>query len=128
MRIGQDDNYLLIECSSPLGGYSTCRLEAVAAAGGGRFTAVHDRLMMDASGQTGQQFSEFADLKTAAIEIRLTEGGWLRLERDHRGYITVRYRIAGWRAAAAMEGEALIEGEYAGSFCREFGAFLKSSS
>ena len=30
--------------------------------------------------------------------------------------------------SSSLEGEALIEGEYAGSFCREYGAFLKSSS
>ena len=128
MRIGHDDNYLLIECDSPLGGYSTCRLEAVAAAAGRRFTAVHEGVMMDTSDQTRQQWSEFEQLKTATVEIRLSEGGWLRIDRDYRGYITVRYRMAGWKAAAAMEGEALIEGEYAGSFCREFGAFLKSWS
>ncbi len=129
MRIGDDDNFLSIDSDPMLGGYTTCRFQAAATASSGRrFTASHDCVMMDASEPVRKRFAEFADLRTTRIEIPLTEGGWIRLERDNRGYITVRYRIGGWKASAAMEGEVLIEGEFANSFYREFGALIKAQA
>ena len=105
MRIGQDDNFLSIDPDPILGGCTTCRIHAVASASSRRFTASHDCVMMDASDPVRERFAEFADLKTTRIEIPLSEGGWIRLERDNRGYITVLYRIGGWKASAAMEGQ-----------------------
>jgi hypothetical protein len=125
MRIGQDDNFLSIESVPLEGGYAACRVEAVASASGRRFTASHDRLMLDSSDATVQRLADFESLKTEQIEIPFTETGWLRFQRDARGYITVRYRIAGWKAPAAMEGELIVEGEFAGRFCREIGALLR---
>ncbi|MBA4149611.1 MAG: hypothetical protein H0X66_15985 [Verrucomicrobia bacterium] len=125
MRIGQDDNFFSIESIPRQGGYASCRVEAVASASGRRFTASHDRLMLDSSDTTIQRFTEFESLRSEQIEIPFTEAGWLRLQRDARGCITVRYRIGGWTASAAMEGELVVEGEFAGSFCSEFGALLR---
>ena len=125
MRIGQDNNFLCIESSPLEGGYSAFRAEAVATASGRRFTASHDRLMMDSDEATLRRFADFESLKSEQIEIPFTEGGWLRFQRDPHGYIAVRYRISGWKASAAMEGEVVVEGEFAGSFCREFGALLR---
>ena len=125
MRIGQDDNFLSIELSPLDGGYSAFRAEAVATASGRRFTASHDRLMMDTDEATLQRFSDFETLKSEQMEIPLTEGGWLRFQRDSHGYITLRYRIGGWKASAALEGEVVVEGEFAGGFCRDFGALLR---
>jgi hypothetical protein len=81
--------------------------------------------MVDSSDATIQRFADFESLTSEQIEIPFTEGGWLRLQRDARGYITVRYRIAAWKASAAMEGELTVEGEFAGGFCRELGALLR---
>ena len=129
MRIGQDDNFLSIEAAPMLGGYTTCRIQAVASASSGRrFTASHDCVMMDVSGPVRERFAKFADLGSTQTEVPLSEGGWIRLERDNRGYITIRYRIGGWKASAAMEGEVFIEGEFANSFCREFGALFRAQA
>lgn len=125
MHIGQDDNFLCIESSPLEGGYAACRVEAVASASGRRFTASHDRLMLDSSDATIRRLADFESLKTEQIEIPFTESGWLRFQRDSHGHIAVRYRIGGWKASAAMEGEVLVEGEFAGRFCREFGALLR---
>jgi hypothetical protein len=126
MRIGNDDTFLLMEAAPLEGGYSALRVEAVASASGRKFTAAHDRLMMDSDEATVQRFVEFADLKREQFETPFTEGGWLRFQRDSHGAIIVRYRVGGWKAAAAMEGEVLVDGEFANSFCREFGALLRS--
>jgi len=125
MRIGQDDNFLCIESSPLEGGYAACRVEAVASASGRRFTASHDRLMLDSSDAMMQRLADFESFKTEQIEIPFTESGWLRVQRDSHGHITVGYRIGGWKASAAMEGEVVVDGEFAGGFCREFGALLR---
>jgi len=128
VRIGQDDNFLSIEARPPEGGYAACRVEAVASASGRRFTALHDRVMLDSTEAITRQFADFEELKSEHVEVPFTEGGWLRLVRDARGYITVRYRIGGWKASAAMEGELLGEGEFAGGFCRDFGVLLRGQT
>jgi hypothetical protein len=126
MRIGQhDDNYLLIESDSGVVDYPPLRVAAVATASGRRFTASHDRLLMASDEATIQRFAQFEDLKSEEVEITLSESGWIRLQRDSHGWITVRYRIGGWKASAAMEGEVIVEGEFAGGFCREFGRLLR---
>ncbi len=128
MRIGADDNFLSIESNPLAGGYAACHVEALATGSGRRFFASHDRLMLDSSVQVLQRFADFEALKSPRVEIPLTEGGWLRLERDARGLITVRYRIGGWKPSAAMEGEISVEGEFAGSFCQDFGALLRAQA
>jgi hypothetical protein len=126
MRIGNDDNFLLIEASPLEGGHTALRVEAAASASGRRFAALHDRLMMDSDEATLQHFSDFASLKRGHFEAAFTESGWLRFQRNSHGAIIVRYRISDWKASAAMEGEVLIDGEFANSFCREFDALLRS--
>jgi hypothetical protein len=81
--------------------------------------------MLDSSDATIQRLADFESLKTEQIEIPFSESGWLRFQRDSHGHITVRYRIGGWKASAAMEGEVVVGGEFAGRFCREFGALLR---
>src|SRR3954447_22858759 len=109
MRIGHDDNFLSIESTPLEGDYAACRVKVVASASGRRFTASHDRLMLDSSDETRQRLADFESLKTEQLEIPFTESGWLRFQRDSHGYITVRYRIGGWKASAAMEGEVVVE-------------------
>jgi hypothetical protein len=128
MRIGREDNFLLIENSPLEGGFSACHIEAVTTASGRRFSALHDAVFLDTSEPALQRFAEFAAFKKDRLEITLTEGGWLRLERDVRGYITVRYRIGDLKTLAAMEGAVIVEGEFVGRFCRELGALLQAIS
>ncbi len=126
MRIGHDDNFLSIEPVSIGDGFFACKVETVASASGRRFAASHDCLMLNAGDETLQHLAEFESLKSAQVEIGLSESGWLRFQRDARGWISVLYRIAGWKASAAMEGEIIIPGEFANHFCQEFHALLQS--
>ncbi len=125
MRIGDDDNFLLLEARSLEIDYAALRIEAVASGSGRRFTALHDRLLMDADEAVIQRFSEFSSLKTEQFEVALTEKGWLRFRRDSHGAITVRYRIAAYKVSAVLEGEVFVHGEFANKICREFGVFLQ---
>jgi hypothetical protein len=125
MRVGRDDNFLSIERIQPGDPHSPWRIEAVATSKAQRFSAVHERVILENSLTTAQQFAVFEALKTQKVEIPLTEGGWLRLERDARGYITVCYRISCWNLGAVLKGKVTVEGEFAGSFCREFAVLLR---
>jgi hypothetical protein len=126
MRIGKGDSYLSIESSPLEGGYPAFRAQAVASALDQRFTASHDCLMMDTNEATRQRFADFESLKTQQLEIVFAEDGWFRCERNSRGYIKVRYRIGGGKASAGMEGELAVEGQFAGTFCRDLGALLRA--
>lgn len=126
MRVGRDDNSLSIESCPLEGGYPAWRVEALATACGRRFSASHDRLMLESSEQVKQRFADFEAFENEHCEVPFSEGGWLRFDRDARGYITVRYRIESWKASAAMEGAVVVEGEFAGSFCREFGGLSRA--
>jgi len=128
MRIGRDDNFLSIELVSPDDRYSVVRIDAVVASGGRRFSVTHDSLLMEASKEVMQEFANFEEVRRTETEIRLTEGGWLCLRRDSRGYIIVRFRIGSWKAAAVMEGEVLVDGEFANAFCHEFRTLLRAQS
>jgi hypothetical protein len=125
MRIGDEHNFLLIEECTLEGDYAVLRVEAMASASGRKFTASNDRLMMEVSDETIQRFLDFAALKIAKFETGLTESGYVRFQRDSHGAITVRYRIGGWKALAAMEGELLVGGEFANRFCRDFEALIR---
>jgi hypothetical protein len=126
MRIGTDENFLSIERDSHEGGYPVFHAEAVSIASGRKFTASHDRLMLDTSEAVAKSFSDFQSHKSEYAEIPLSESGWLRFSRDNRGYIAVNYRIAGWKSSVAVEGEIYVEGEFTNRFCREIIELLRS--
>lgn len=129
MRIGEDDNYLSIELTPLEGGYAAFRFEAVSFTSDGKFAATQEGVMMDTSAKTASRFADFADLKSNKFEIPLTVDGWLRFERDAKGYIAVHYRIEGRKVFTpmAMEGKVVVEGEFAGKFCQEFAGFLNGN-
>jgi hypothetical protein len=126
MRIGNEENSLNVRKRDPADPYSYWIFEAVSSYKGRIFTALHEAVMVDTSKDVFNRLNDFSDLRQSQIKITLSEGGWLHLERDHRGYITLSYRLADSRSPAAMEGAVLIEGEYANAFCRELWALLKS--
>jgi len=123
MRIGSENNFLMIEVVPVKDGCPVLQVEAVASASGRRFTASHDRLLIS---RCDLDFSDFDSLKSNQFEVAFTEGGWLRFQRDLHGNVTIKYRIGGWSASAAMDGEVTVDGEFANKFCREFGALLQS--
>ena len=124
MRIGQEKGYLLIERREPSDGGSPCRAEAAAVGPGCRFTAVCEELSLDTSAEARHQFSLFEGLRARRVEIKLSDGGWLRLRRAGSGALVVHYRLGRWGLGAAAEGEVAVAGESARDFCRELGSLL----
>src|SRR5512138_2623758 len=93
MRIGSDQNFLVIERVD--GNISECgwRLEAAVSGLGWSFAVTDEKLSVDTCRETLQQINDFADLKLHRIQINLSEGGWLRVKRDPQGQVLVRYRV-----------------------------------
>ena len=85
---------------------------------------MYDRVVANTSAESSKQMADFAALRAQRFEVDLSEGGWLRLNRDVRGYILIRYRVGRLQAGAAIEGEIVLESESASSFCKELGAIL----
>jgi hypothetical protein len=124
MRIGSNDNFLSIEVRSLDEKVAVWRVEAAASFSGGRFSATHDCVVCDSSADAIRQFTEFASLSRSAFELKISEGGWVRCERDARGCIRVCYRFGSWRGSAAMEGEVIVDGEFSNGFHRQFQSLL----
>lgn len=127
MKLGDDENHLIIE-SHDLGdgNCSVLRIKVGAKASGEIFTAQHDSVVSDSSPGKQDEFRDFESLRRHQIEIRLSHKGWLRLERDGHGHISVRYRLVGWKTVAAMEGEQIIEAEFANAFYKDFWKILRA--
>jgi hypothetical protein len=124
MRIGQDDNCLTIERLNPEASFSAYRVVAAARGSHSEFGCCHDAVVFDTSEKTNRLLADFQELKVHSIELPISEGGWLRLGRDAHGQIAVRYRVGHWRLAAALEGEILVDGEFANCFCAEVRTLL----
>ncbi|HWX18445.1 MAG TPA: hypothetical protein VN578_00940 [Candidatus Binatia bacterium] len=124
MRIGCNDNFLAIEKVEPWEPGSPCRVEAVITGAGCRFTAVHNKVLIEPSGDMLEQAAGFLNLSEHRLDLQLSEGGWLRLKRNSKGCIIVHYRLVRWDMWAAMEGEILVGRESAEEFCRELKALL----
>src|SRR5262249_14657711 len=107
MRIGHKDNFLLIEKMGP-DAFPMWRFEATIMGPGWRFSAVYDRVVVNTSLETVGEVTDFAIQKTQQLEIELSEGGWLRLKRDARSFVLVRYRVGRLHAGAALEGEIVL--------------------
>ncbi len=114
MRIGTTENFLWLERVVPQSATEVVwRLEAQSARPDCRFVSVHEHVRIDAGEESRRQVRDFLALSLYRIEISFSEGGWLRLNRDLRGHILVRYRVNCLRAGSAMEGEIVLEGEAA---------------
>jgi len=123
MRIGHNNNSLTVEkIGKDLG--PLWRVEAMVIGAGWMFAAMHDRLLVNTTAQSAEEIAGFVGLRTRHFELELAEGGWLRLKRDPRGHILIRYRICRLEAGAALEGEVVLEGDSADSFCSQLSALL----
>ncbi len=125
MRIGTPPNFLSVDLVMD-DGVSFFRVEAVVITNDRQFTACHERVVMGAGGDTLRRYEDFSDFKCEDVDITLSEGGHIRLQRDWRGQMMVKYRLAAYSTKTAMEGEVLVEGDFAGEFIREFGALLRN--
>ena len=86
--------------------------------------AMYDRVIVNASSEALEKITGFAELRLQRAEVELSEGGWIRLKRDVRGYILVQYRVGRLKTGAALEGEIVLEVEPAKAFCKELQRIL----
>lgn len=125
MRLRQDSAFLVIESGEAGPSGSRCRAEAGVAIDGCQVAARFEPIGLDTSAEALDQFGAFAARKRARVEIKLSEGGWLRLSRDSRDGVRVHYRLSRWDVGAAAEGEIAIAPDAAESLCRELGSLLR---
>jgi hypothetical protein len=123
MRIGHNDNSLNIEKVGKESG-PIWRIEAMVIGAGWMFAGMYERVMVNALPGTAREMAQFAELESREFEVGLSEGGWLRFKRGPRGHILIRYRLGRLQAGAALEGEVVLEGEAASSFCKGLSALL----
>ena len=81
--------------------------------------AVHGRGRVRATAQTRAQVNAFAQGLCRRAELRLSNGGWLRLERTRSGYTLIRYRFGPLVGGITLEGELQLNGEPAEACYRE---------
>ena len=124
MNIGADYSFLSVR---RVGQYSpdlVWRVEAALLGPGWKFTVAHERVKAKAGKATLKQIADFAARKTRQLKMALLHGGWLRMKRQRRDRILVRYRVCDASAGTAIEGKVGLAGESAERFCRELGGPL----
>lgn len=128
MRIGDRSNYLSIERIEASAQNCVWHCEAAAVCAGWKVVAVHDQVVVNQWEEALQQALDFVILQIPRVEVGLSEGGWLRIRRDIRGHIVVRYRLGRLSAGAAIEGEVVLDARSGDDFCRELTAVLSKYS
>ena len=124
MRIGDKSNFLCIERLETSAAGPAWRCEATAATGGWKCAVVHDQVIVAEAEEALKQTLDFSILQTPRVDIALSESGWVRITRDIRGRIIVRYRLGRLRAGAAVEGEVVLGVERGDEFCKHLISLL----
>ena len=128
MRIGDRSNYLSIERVEASTQSCIWHCEAAAVCAGWKVVAVHDQVVVHQWEEALQQALDFVILQIPRIEVGLSEGGWLRIRRDIRGHIVVRYRLGRLSAGAAVEGEVVLDPRSGDEFCKDLTAVLAKNA
>jgi len=128
MRIGDRGNYLSIERIEPSAQACVWHCEAAAVCAGWKVVAVHDQVVVHQWEEALQQALDFDILQIPRMEFGLSEGGWLRIRRDMRGHVVVRYRLGRLSAGAAVEGEVVLDSRSGDEFCKELMVVLSKNA
>jgi hypothetical protein len=124
MRIGSNDNYVLLERVGQDGSATLLRIEAATLGADWRFAVVHEQVRLNAADETRQTVADFTAHRLQRFKIMFSEGGWLWGKRDPAGNMLVRYRVGQFSAGAALEGEVVLGVAAGDTFCRKLGALL----
>ena len=127
MRIGRENSCFSITKIDPQDPYSAYRVEAAAAGEGFQVRGIHEVVTLPSSPSVLAEFADFESRKNNLLELRISEGGWLRFKRNIRGTIVFHYRLCRWQLGAAFEGEIIVDGEFATDLCRELKSLLEAN-
>ncbi len=123
MRISTDDRFLSLERVGTEQLDVIWRIQATVA-GEGCVVAVHDRVKVHTTDETPGRVADFTARRAKRLELMLSKGGWLRLNRASDGCTLIRYRLGRLTAGTSLEGEVRLEGESAEACCRELGGLV----
>ena len=115
MRIGTDENFLVIEHPNPADPYSPYKVEAKILGEGAEFSALNDAVFFSITESLEPELREFIELKRDSLEIEMTEACALKLLRDSHGGINVFFRISSLRNGKEtfLSGDICVPGEAA---------------
>ena len=123
MRIGSEESFLRLEKVGREGPAVVWEVTA-AIHGAGCIAAVHGLTKVRTTDGDLDRMDDFAAHQARQFELKLSQGGWLRIRRDPKGRTLVNYRLGHLRKGAALEGKVRLEGESAKAFCRELEELL----
>ena len=123
MRINTDDRFLSLERVGSPGPNVVWQVQATLASEG-CILAVHDRVKVRTDDETPARLADFAAHRAHRLELSLSKGGWLRLNRAPSGRTLLRYRLGKLTAGASLEGQVRLEGASAEACGRELASLL----
>lgn len=124
MRIGSANSFLSIEKDTSQGSACIWQLEAAMTGDSWSFAYADGHICVESSRELRKELIAFEAIKTQRLHIMLSEGGWLRVKRDARGYILIAYQLAQLSAGATVRGEVVLEPESGSELCRQLALLL----
>jgi hypothetical protein len=121
MKIGHDENYLIIELSDDSDPDSGFSISGRCGYGDSIFTGSNGEVYFDQADAAKRSFKEFEAIERNETRIGLTEGCFLVLTRQSRGDIQVDFEIRHYGFQATLRGSVLVAGEDSTGFLRELG-------
>ena len=121
MRIGHDENYLIIERVDEADPYSGFSIQAMCGYDDAKFSGSNGTVHFDQAENAKESFEEFKNLQRSETRIELTEGCSLVIHRLSRGDLKVGFRIRRYRLDATLDGHVIVSGEDTTEFLRDLG-------
>lgn len=125
MKLGDEANFLEVVKAPSAGTPGIYAIRAKVSDSLSECSLRNEALAFDSSETTRDGFAKFSALKSQSFALPAGGGGSITLTRDHRGAITVSYRIPLWEADAALEGKIHVDGEFSTGLLRDFKALLE---
>ena len=123
MRINTDDRFLSLERIATDSPSVVWQVQATVASES-CVVAVHDRVTVQTTKETQDRLADLTTRRAGRLEVMLSKGGWLRLNRASDGGTLIRYRLGRLIAGTSLEGEVRLEGESAEACSRESGGLV----
>jgi hypothetical protein len=121
MKIGHDENCLIIEHRDETDRYAGFSISARCGYGDVIFSGSNDAVYFDRAADAKRSFADFEALQRDETRIDLTEGCFLALTRQSRGDVQVDFEISCYRFHATLRSRVMVAGEDSTGFLQELG-------